>query len=521
MRSKSSRARFRRHRPLRFEPLEERLTLSASIGSLEASMPTNLKPMKNPVGSSVPFGLTPSQVRAAYGFSNVSFGNVVGDGAGQTIAIVDAFNDPTIVSDLINFDRTFGLPDPPNFAVVKQHAGKKYPKDNRGWAQEIALDVEWAHAIAPGANILLVETRTAADLGAGIDYARHVPGVSVVSLSAAGNEFKSERATDPLFTTPYGHAGVSFVVASGDEGARPEYPSSSINVLSVGGSTLSVGWNGQWVRSNETVWSGGGGGLSQFEGTPSFQSGLGLPTRGTPDVAYDANPYTGFAVYDSYGSGGWAEFGGTSAGTPQWAALIAIADQGRALGGMGPLANAQAAMYAVSRSDFFDITSGSNGAAATTGYDLASGLGSPIADLLIPDLATYTGSTNFTVAALPPPPPKAAKSKGHSPKKHAVEFIAAAPIGNAPQIGSTLSAASLASVWEARDPFELVATVNADELQTPTVVPTPPKTRSFVSTTSSRRLRTRPEATAAALKSPDDPTLPGIDAFFTNFPVAA
>ena len=371
------------------------------------------------------------------------------------------------------------------------------------------------------ANILLVEAQTAADFGAGIDYARHVPGVSVVSLSASGNEFKSERTTDPLFTTPYGHAGVSFVVASGDEGARAEYPSSSPNVLSVGGSTLSIGWNGQWYREYETVWSGGGGGLSQFEGTPSFQSGLGLPTRGTPDVAYDADPNTGFAVFDSYGSGGWAQFGGTSAGTPQWAALIAIADQGRALNGMGPLANAQAAMYAVSRSDFFDITVGSNGVAAKAGYDLATGLGAPIVDLLIPDLATYTGSTNFTVAALPPPPPKAAKAKGRSPKKHAVEFAAAAPIGNATQIGSTWSAESLASVWEAHDPFDLEATVHADEPQTPTIVPAAPKTRPFTSATSGRRLRTRREATAAAFKSLDDAILPGIDAFFSNFPVAA
>jgi subtilase family serine protease len=521
MRSNSSRPRPRRHRPLRFEPLEDRLTLSASIGSLNQSLPTNLAPMKRPVGSSVPFGLTPAQVRAAYGFSNVSFGNIAGDGTGQTIAIVDAFNDPTIVSDLATFDRTFGLPDPPNFQIVKQHSGKKYPKDNAGWAQEIALDVEWAHAIAPGASILLVEARTAAGFGTAIDYARHVPGVSVVSLSAAGSEFKSERATDPLFTTPYGHAGVTFVVASGDEGARPEYPSSSPNVLSVGGSTLSLGWNGQWYRGNETVWSGGGGGLSQFEGTPSFQSGFGLATRGTPDVAYDANPNTGFAVFDSYGSGGWAEFGGTSAGTPQWAALVAIADQGRALNGMGPLANAQAALYAVSRSDFFDITSGSNSAPATTGYDLATGLGSPIADLLIPDLATYTGSTNFTVAALPPPPPKHGKLKASSISAHAVEFVSTAGNTVSSTVGTAVSADSLASAWAEHDKPTLAPLSIANDSVATTAVPTIAKATSFTSTPTSRRHRTRRETATAAFKSPDDATLPGIDAFFTNFPVAA
>ena len=127
-----------------------------------------------------------------------------------------------------------------------------------------------------------------------------------------------------------------------------------------------------------------------------------MTNRGTPDVSYDANPSTGFAVYDSYGSGGWAQFGGTSAGAPQWAALIAIADQGRALAGKGSLANAQAALYSLPRSDFHDITSGSNGSSATTGYDVASGLGSPIASSVIRDLVAFNGSTSFTQLRQPP-----------------------------------------------------------------------------------------------------------------------
>ena len=143
----------------------------------------------------------------------------------------------------------------------------------------------------------------------------------------------------------------------------------------------------------------GGGGASRYEGTPSYQSGLGVTNRGAPDVSYDANPNTGFAVYDSYGGNGWAEYGGTSAGAPQWAALIAIADQGRALAGKGSLSNAQDALYSLSRSDFHDITTGSNGTAAKSGYDLASGLGSPIANLVIRDFVAYSGSTSFRVAA--------------------------------------------------------------------------------------------------------------------------
>ena len=217
-------------------------------------------------------------------------------------------------------------------------------------------------------------------------------------MSAAGKEFKSESAADSLFTTPIGHTGETFVFASGDEGNKPEYPSTSPNVLSVGGSSLHLAPNGDWQY--EYAWSNGGGGVSKYEGVPSYQYSLGLTSRGTPDVAYDADPNTGFAVFDTYGSGGWAEFGGTSAGTPQWAALLAIADQGRALAGKDTLANAQAVLYAMPASDFHDIRSGYNGSPATTGYDLATGLGSPKADELIPDLVAYNGSTDFTVAAL-------------------------------------------------------------------------------------------------------------------------
>jgi hypothetical protein len=125
---------------------------------------------------------------------------------------------------------------------------------------------------------------------------------------------------------------------------------------------------------------------------------LGLTARGTPDVAYDGDPETGFAVYDTYGTGGWGQYGGTSVGTPQWAALLAIVNQGRVLAGKVPLANAQAALYALPSADFHDIASGSNGQNAAAGYDLASGLGSPIADKLVPDLVAFGGSTDFTVA---------------------------------------------------------------------------------------------------------------------------
>ncbi len=218
-----------------------------------------------------------------------------------------------------------------------------------------------------------------------------------VSNSWGGSEYSTEKSDDVHFTTPSGHQGVTFTVAAGDNGAPAEYPSSSPDVLSVGGSTLRLNASGAW--SSESVWSGGGGGSSTYEGLPTYQNGLGVTNRGTPDVSYDANPNTGFAVYDSYGDTGWDVFGGTSAGAPQWAALIAIADQGRALAGKGSLANAQASLYTLPRSDFHDIISGNNGYSATSGYDVASGLGSPIASAVIRDLVEFNASTNFTQAA--------------------------------------------------------------------------------------------------------------------------
>src|SRR3954464_4610659 len=268
--------------PLSLERLEERLTMSASVGSLHAGAIPHLASLKKPVGSSTPYGMTPSEIRTAYGFNNISFNGVVGDGAGQTIAIVDARHDPTVVNDLHVFDQTFGLADPPSFNVVNMIGGTKLPKTSRGWSQEIAIDVEWAHAIAPAANILLVEAKSSSYFGTAIDYARHVPGVTVVSVSAGGNEFRSEAAADELFTTPPGHAGITFVFASGDEGGKAEYPSSSPYVLSVGGTSLYTTSSGQIL--DETVWDSGGGGISKYEGVPSYQNGLGLSARGTPDV---------------------------------------------------------------------------------------------------------------------------------------------------------------------------------------------------------------------------------------------
>jgi hypothetical protein len=382
-----------------FESLESRLAMSGIPGLVQSDL--KFLPLAT---SGVPSGYSPAQVQAAYGFNNVNFGGAKGDGTGETIAIVDAFNDPNILNDLATFDQQFGLAAPPSIRVVSQTGTSTLPASDAGWATEIALDVEWAHAIAPGANILLVEAKSAytTDLDAALDYARNASGVVAVSCSWGGSEYSTESSEDVHFTTPAGHAGVTFTVAAGDSGTGAEYPSSSPNVLSVGGTALYLTSTNAW--SSESVWSGGGGGASLYESVPSFQSGLGLTKRGTPDVSYDADPNTGFAVYDSFGGSGWAEVGGTSAGAPQWAALIAIADQGRALAGLGSLASAQAAIYQLSASDFHDVSLGSDGIAAQIGYDLASGRGTPLADHVIADLVSYgsSGSTG-TTTTLPAP----------------------------------------------------------------------------------------------------------------------
>ena len=158
----------------------------------------------------------------------------------QTIAIVTAYNDPKITSDLAAFDRQYGLSAPPSL-TVKNLGGTT---TDAGWALETSLDVEWAHALAPAANILIVEAASSSlsSLFSAVSYASKQAGVSVVSMSWGTNEFWGESYYDSLFTTPAGHSGVTYVAASGDSGAwyGPMYPSVSPNVLAVGGTTLTL-----------------------------------------------------------------------------------------------------------------------------------------------------------------------------------------------------------------------------------------------------------------------------------------
>src|SRR4029079_3059524 len=163
---------------------------------------------------------TPALIAHAYGVDQIMFGSVKGDGSGQTIAIVDAYDAPNIASDLQKFDAIYGLPDLDRngkFSLTKA-TPEGTPAYDAGWAQEITLDVQWAHAIAPGAHILLVEAASSSysDLMSAVDYARTQPGVSTVSMSWGGSEFSFESSYDSIFTTPAGHQGVSFFASAGD-----------------------------------------------------------------------------------------------------------------------------------------------------------------------------------------------------------------------------------------------------------------------------------------------------------------
>jgi hypothetical protein len=363
-----------------------------------------------PPSSPGPVGLSPAQVRHAYGVDQVTFGSVVGDGTGQTIAIIDVGNDPNSAGDLQHFDAQFGLPNP-TFTRVNENGGSTLPAANSSWALETSLDVEWAHALAPGANILLVEASSAyfSDLNAAVNYARGAAGVSVVSMSYGGNEFSTETGSDALYTTPTGHNGVTFIAAAGDSGAPAGYPAVSPNVLAAGGTTLSTDSAGDYL--GESGWGSGGGGISVYEAQPAYQQGIvtqSTVARTTPDIASDADPNTGAAVYDSYnyGSSGWVQVGGTSFAAPTLAGLIAVADQGRVLGGEGTLdgrTGTLPALYQLPANAFHDVTAGNNGYAAGPGYDLVTGLGSPVANVLIPDLVgpaqPPAAATHFAVTA--------------------------------------------------------------------------------------------------------------------------
>ena len=345
--------------PATIERLEDRRHLSSVVQEVALQPP----------------GLSPQQVSQAYGFNQVHFispGNerIPGNGAGQTIAIVTAFRDPTIAADLRVFDKQFGLPNNAargGFALsIVMPQGR--PAVDGSWAQETSLDVEWAHAMAPAARIVLVEVKNDSpqNLFKGVDYARRRPGVTVVSMSFGWDNGPTGVAYQKILSTPANHIGglgrgdgVTFVEAGSDDGVSSAFPGPSVNVVSVGGTTL------------------------QLDSAGNYASETPLAASNAPaTVAYDADPNSGFAVYDSIpaaGVQGWQVAGGTSAGAPQWAAIFAIADQGRALHGRHSLDTAATlpALASLPSADFHPVIT--NGGANM-------GRGSPNVASLVADL---------------------------------------------------------------------------------------------------------------------------------------
>ena len=380
-------------------------------------------------------GYTPQQIQGAYGSNLITFGSIQGDGAGQTIAVIDLGDDPDFVSTsdpnfdasaLHVFDQQFGLPDPPSFQKYNEDGNTSpLPAPVPVSIPEIALDIEWSHAIAPAANIILVEGNTSqpTDLFTAARTAGTTLGASVVSQSFGYSlEVNGLGSLEPMFDQTYyapalaANPGLTFLAATGDDGSSdaPIYPSVSPLVVGVGGTSLFTNGN-TWT--NETGWSGSGGGPSTTYPAPSYQqeSVTGHTERTVPDVAADADLNTGVSVY-SPSDGGWLLVGGTSVATPIWAGLIGIADQGRALfGGKaldGPNQTLPGLYSAIDyTNNYHDITVGNNGYPAGPGYDLVTGIGSPRANGIIPYLSTYDlqpeviSSTPAAGSVVTPTPP--------------------------------------------------------------------------------------------------------------------
>jgi subtilase family serine protease len=326
----------------------------------------------NPNATGGPSGYGPTQFHTAYGLPTTASGT-------QTIAIVDAYDDPNIESDLGVYDNQFGLPACTTangcFKKVNQNGVQgSYPQGNSGWDLEIALDVETAHEICQNCKILLVEasSNSLANLGAAENTAANL-GANVISNSYGGGEYSGEVSDS---STYFNHPGVAITVSSGDNGFGVEFPAASQYVTAVGGTTLRL--TSSNTRSSETAWSGAGSGCSAYIGKPSWQTDGGCARRSVADVSADADPNTGAAVYDSVryqGRRGWFQVGGTSLAAPLVAGVYALAGNAGSVNyGSYPYAHT---------SSLFDVTSGSNGSCGTylctagSGYDGPTGLGTP------------------------------------------------------------------------------------------------------------------------------------------------
>jgi len=370
----------------------------------------------------VPLGcFQPRTIRAAYGIQPVLDQGITG--RGRTIVIIGAYQDPKIQSDLATFDTAWGLPPPPSFTIcpsascVTPWALPAFDPSPKGvqfaFSVEISIDVEWAHAVAPDAAIVLVAAKSKedTDLMAAAQYAVDNNLGDVITQSFGEAEMCASPAVLAQQHAVYQKAadlGITVFASSGDKGAGRQScndpnslvfsvstPASDPGVTAVGGTHLVAGSGGAY--QSEWAWSGSGGGMSTLFRRPGYQAPFqeDNKARGVPDVAYNADKATGYVVW---WMGLGAVVGGTSAGSPQWAGIIALADQaaGHRLGAINK------SLYHIGKSDayssaFNDITSGANTFAganvyeAKPGWDAVTGLGTPIVSNLIPLLIDGQG----------------------------------------------------------------------------------------------------------------------------------
>ncbi len=349
-----------------------------------------------PFVTSAPAGYGPSDLLSAYALASAA----AQSGSGQTVAIVDAFDDPNAEADLGVYRSVYGLSACTTangcFRKVNQTGGTTYPTSNVGWSQEISLDVDMVSAVCPKCHILLVEatSNSFANLSTAVDEAATL-GATQISNSYGGSEYSTET-TDQ---SHYNHPGIAITASSGDNGYGVEFPAASQYVTAVGGTSLSTSGSARgWT---ETAWSGAGSGCSAFVTKPSWQHDTGCIRRTVADVSAEADPNTGVAVYDTNGESGWLVFGGTSVASPIIASYYAL---------IGPAAAANYGSYAYSHTSVFnDVTSGSNGSCGgsylctgAVGYDGPTGIGTPEGAPVAPSVTTGSssgvGTTSATVA---------------------------------------------------------------------------------------------------------------------------
>ena len=319
--------------------------------------------------AATPGGYNPADLQSAYKLPSST------NGSGQTVAIVDAYNDPKAESDLGVYRAQFGLPSCTTangcFRKVNQNGGTTYPRGNTGWAEEISLDLDMVSAICPKCHILLVEatSNSFANLATAVDTAARL-GANAISNSYGGSEYSTETSDQSHFN----HPGIAITASSGDNGYGVEFPAASQYVTAVGGTSLRRASNTRgW---SETAWSGAGSGCSAYISKPTWQHDSGCSRRTVADVSAVADPNTGVSVYDTYNTSGWLVFGGTSVASPIIASVYALA---------GNEATVTYGSYPYSHTtSLFDVTSGSNGSCggsylctATGGYDGPTGLGTP------------------------------------------------------------------------------------------------------------------------------------------------